>query len=37
LTTLSATLAVQMLFDVGILLASSALMRWLVRRWLARG
>jgi ABC-type antimicrobial peptide transport system permease subunit len=37
LSTLSATLALQMLLDVGILIAWSGLMRWLVRRWVARG
>jgi hypothetical protein len=34
---LSATLALQMPLDVGILIAWSSLMRWLVRRWVARG
>ena len=37
LSTLSGTLALQMLLDVGILIAWSSLMRWLVRRWVARG
>jgi hypothetical protein len=37
LSTLSATLAVEVLLDVGILIAWSSLMRWLVRRWVARG
>jgi hypothetical protein len=34
---LSATLALQLPLDVGILIAWSSLMRWLVRRWVARG
>jgi hypothetical protein len=37
LSTLSATLVLQILLDVGILIAWSSLMRWLVRRWVARG
>jgi hypothetical protein len=34
---LSATMALQMLLDVGVLIAWSSLIRWLVRRWVARG
>jgi hypothetical protein len=33
---LSATLALRLPLDVGILIAWSSLMRWLVRRWVAR-